>query len=428
MAEKPGVSKKDLLRLGRQVDYKSQKLSLRQRMQIVLRKDAAGRARHGLFRTAAAVLVVLALVIAGGKLQPGYWDLDAPVPVPVRENEVQLSFVGDVMLGRYVASYGEKESYTSLFKDSRILWENSSLVFANLECAVIKQAASYYDTEKNIKLPASRTALHMAANSGINAVSMANNHAGDYGRKGVRHMIESLEEYGIAYAGAGANRTEAGAYRLLEADGLTVGFVACTEVLPDHFAATKDGYGVCSTGYASLYENVLDANTYSDFVVVYVHWGNENSLTVTQSQREIAHQLIDSGADVVIGSHPHILQETEQYKGGIVFYSLGNFIFDQAARQCRNSVMVQLNVDKTTGEGYFTLVPMRINNFHPYETVNRFYVSEIQRSLLKTLPADAYTVLENGRIRIPMQVFRPGEKMQPPADGTEPAEERTPNE
>lgn len=413
---KPGFINGKTIQLANQADASRQKLSLKQRMQILSRRDVMGCAHNSFLRTLLAVLLVLALVIVGGKLQTGAWNAIAPTPVPVAEHEVQLSFVGDVMLGRYVASFGEKESYAELFRDSKTLWDNSALVFANLENAVIRQGESYDEADKNLKLSASQEALQMAAEAGIDAVSLANDHVGDYGREGVRHTIEALQEYGMEYAGAGAEREEAGTYRLLEADGLTVGFVACTQVAPDHFAATKDGYGVCPTSYTNLYENVFAASTNSDFVVVYVHWGNEYDLTVTETQRRIAYRLIDSGADIVIGSHPNILQEVEQYKNGIVFYSLGNFIFDQATRQARNTAMLQLNVDKNTGDGYFTLIPMRINNFHPYETTNGFYVSQIQQSLLKALPGSAYSIQDDGRIRIPMKVCEPAVE-QPAENG-----------
>lgn len=405
----PGFISEKTIQLATHVHNTQHKLSLKQHVQILLRRIVMGRTHHSLFRTFIVVILVLALVIAGGKLQSSIWNANKPTAVPVADHEVQLSFVGDVMMGRYVASFGEKMSYGELFRDSKTLWEKSALVFANLESAVIKQSESYDEADKNVILSTSQEALQAAAEAGIDAVSLANNHVGDYGREGVRHTIEALQEHGIAYAGAGADRDEAGAYHLLEADGLRIGFVACTQIVPDHFAATKDDYGVGPTSYTNLYENVFAASADSDFVVVYVHWGNEYDLTVTESQRKIAYRLIDSGADIVIGSHPNILQEVEQYKNGIVFYSLGSFISDEAMRQARNTAMVQLNVDKNTGDGYFTLIPMRINNFHPYETANRFYVSQIHHSLLKALPSDAYSVTEDGRIQIPMKLFQPQE-------------------
>ncbi len=416
---KTNFSKRILKPLGYQIDYNTQKLSLKQRIQIVLRKDMTGYQHPRPLRIIIAIIAVIALIVGGGKLETKICEAKVLTAVPVYYNEVQFSFVGDVMLSRYVTTYGEKESYSSLFRDSQKLWKGSQLVFANLECAVFNEDESNYAADKNIKLPTNCAAIQTAVNSGINVVSLANNHTGDYGRNGVHNMIQMLQEYGAEYAGAGADRDDAGAYRLIDADGLTVGFIACTEVLPDRFAATNDDYGVCSVGYSNLYENVLKASLYSDFVVVYIHWGNENDLRITASQRGTAQRLIDCGADIVVGSHPHILQEVEQYKNGIIFYSLGNYIFDQATRQSRNTVMVQLNADKTTGEGYFTLIPMRINNFHPYETTNRFYVSEIHQSLLKNLPSDAYSLDEKGRIQIPINLFTPGEKKAPQASDSE---------
>lgn len=90
--------------------------------------------------------------------------------------------------------------------------------------------------------------------------------------------------------------------------------------------------------------------------------------------------------------------------------------------------MLQLNANKTTGEGYFTLIPMRINNFHPYETKNRFYISEIHQSLLKELPIKAYTVLENGRIQIPIKLFTPGDKKVQQVSGSDFSENRILND
>ncbi|MBQ9532205.1 MAG: CapA family protein [Eubacterium sp.] len=158
-------SKKILKPLGYQVDYKAQKLSLKQRMQIIIRKDMTGSQHPAPLWIIIAIIIVLALVIGGGKLQNKLCEAKTPAPVPVLDNEVQLSFVGDVMLSRYVASYGEKESYSSIFRDSQKLWGQSELVFANLECAAVNKGKNVYYKDKNIQLPASPAALQMCAKS-----------------------------------------------------------------------------------------------------------------------------------------------------------------------------------------------------------------------------------------------------------------------
>ena len=401
-----------------------QKLTLKQKMMILSRRDLMGKAKPTFLRTLIVTVVLIAVAIIGARIQANAWNKDLPAATPVAENEVQMSFAGDIMLGRYVETYGKQVSFDDLFRDSNALWKDSSLVFANLECTITRDGVAYTpNPDKNIKVGGSLAALQAMAKAGVNVVSTANNHLGDYGRKGIRHTLEALSEVGIQQAGAGANLDEAGRYRLLEADGLTVGFMSCSDVIPQHFTASKDEYGVCPVAYSNLYRNVMEAASYSDIMVVYVHWGDEGDMTLNDRQRDVAHQLIESGADIVIGSHPHVLQEVEQYKDGIIFYSMGNYIFDQAPRMNRNTLLVQLNVDKTTGEGCFTLVPMRVNNFHPYETTNSFYVSQIQRILLKSLEKTSYSLTEDGKIRIPMKIFEPGQKQTPPE--TEPATEST---
>ena len=125
---------------------------------------------------------------------------------------------------------------------------------------------------------------------------------------------------------------------------------------------------------------------------------------MTDSERKIAHQLIESGADVVIGCHPHVLQPVEFYKNGIIFYSLGNFVFDQGQRPARNTTLLQMNVNRETGAVVFTLIPMHIDEFRPHVTDNSLYLSQIQDVLTESLPEGSYTITESGLIQIPFQV------------------------
>ncbi|MDD6022787.1 MAG: CapA family protein [Oscillospiraceae bacterium] len=391
-------------------------LSLKERMKILSRKDRMGRAIPTWYRLLGVIGILLILLLVINSLLQKAWSSGNPQGEAVGKQEIQLSFAGDVCLGRDVAVYGEKRSYGSLFHDASRLWQDSELVFANLECDVIRQNTVYYDHEKPVKFAASQTALKVAAEKGVNVVSIANDHAADFGRKGVQHMIEALDRYEIEYAGAGANIDDAGKYKLIEADGVTVGFLAFTDVIPGHFTATQDGYGVLSSSYPQLYQNVLEASRYSDFVVVYVHWGEESGIHVTEDQKTLAHQLIDSGADVVIGTNPHTLQEIELYGNGIVFYSLGSFIADDAFRSMRSTALLQLNVNKSTGEGRFTLIPMRINNFHPVVTERAYYTSQIEKSLMSELREDFYTVDDRGRIQFTMPLYTPGTRQEKPEE------------
>lgn len=390
--------------LAHKVDYTALHLSFKQRMQIVSRRDRMGRTKPGWMRVLAAALVVFILVVVGGKLQTRALDKKAPTGAPVKENEIQLSFAGDIMLGRYVETFGSEVSYDELFRPSKALWAESDLVFANLECSVFQNPDQYLEADK-LTLPAKPEALSATASAGISALSLANNHTVDFGRDALSETLSLLQANGIRYAGAGENWEEAGSCCDLTADGINVGFLACTQIVPSHFTANKDGAGVATPKSNYFNQSVTLSAMRNDLTVVYVHWGNENSPKISEKQRELAHRLINSGADIIIGSHAHVLQGVEEYEGknhsGIIFYGLGNYIFDQAQRPYRNTMLVQLNVNKETGEGLFTLIPMHIENFHPFETTNAVYVSEFQRCVTRDLSDQSYRVLDNGRIEIP---------------------------
>ena len=391
--------------LAKKVDPATHHLSFAQKMQIVSRRDRMGRTKPGALRVLAASLVLLVLVIVGGAVRSHALNSMQQKPlVPVGENEVQFSFAGDLMVGRYVQTYGEKKGYGEIYSCVKPLWENSSLVFANLECAILNGDKDDYPEADKPVIYGTRDGLKAAVDAGINVFSVANNHAVDYGRTALRETLESITEFGAEYAGAGANWEEAPSYRVLDADGLKVGYIACTSFVPPHFAATVDDYGVCSTNNSRTFRNLLKASLESDVTIAYVHFGQENVPTVTDAERKIAHQLIESGADVVIGCHPHVLQPVEFYKDGVIFYSLGNFVFDQGQRPARNTALLQMNVNRETGAVVFTLIPMHIDEFRPHVTDNPLYLSQIQDVLTESLPEGSYTITESGLIQIPFQV------------------------
>lgn len=383
-------------------------LSLKERMMILSRRDRMGRAKPTWYRIliVAVVLLVVMTVVQKNRVVSNKNIAGAEV----LDGQIQLTFVGDLSLGGGVETLAEAKSYKSLFRQASVLWEDSSFVFANLETPILRQNTVYGEADKAVTVSAPWTALKVASENGVNVVSAANDHIGDYGRKGMEHTLEALNNYGVQYAGAGANMDEAIEYRLLEEGELTVGFIAFSDVVPKRFAATSDRYGIASSSYTELYRQVLEASKYSDFVVVYVHWGSENSLMVTDEQQQIAHQLIDSGANVVIGTHPQVLQPVETYGDGIIFYSLGAFIGDTIQHDERCTVMVQLNVTEQTGEAEFTLIPMYIEDFRPCLTDNAIYTRRIQNTLVDNLEKYEYTIDEDGRIHITMDLYTPGEK------------------
>ena len=167
----------------------------------------------------------------------------------------------------------------------------------------------------------------------MDLVSLANNHAYDYGETAFLDTMDTLAQAGIAYVGAGRNLQEARRPVYYIINNMKIAFVAATQIErldnPDTKGATDTSAGVfrCWNG-DNLLETVREARQNSDFVIVFLHWGTENQDTIDWAQEKQAPEVAEAGADLIIGAHPHCLQQISMVNGVPVVYSLGNFWFN----------------------------------------------------------------------------------------------------
>lgn len=226
-----------------------------------------------------------------------------------------LLFGGDVMLGR---SVGERiRRGIDPFAGLRELFHRSQLVAVNLECAITERRPPQHKHGYAFAAPwLSSSSLREA---GVRAVSLANNHAGDFGTPGLADSLIALHADKIAAVG-------------IPADGLR--FAPCVFSLSNRKKLALLGINDCPPSNQNESEelsmSLKEARTKADLVVCLVHWGEENSPCVTERQRELARLLIDLGADAIAGSHPHCVQPLDYYHGRPIAYSLGNLVFDGA--------------------------------------------------------------------------------------------------
>lgn len=165
--------------------------------------------------------------------------------------------------------------------------------------------------------------------AGIDWVSLANNHIGDAGDRGILQTRENLTEHGLDFGGAGKNASEARRPSLLEANGQTVAILAYDTIAPPYWAGS-DEVGSARMTAAAVKADVAKARKAgADVVIVFPHWGVEYKATASSIQRALARAAIDAGADMVIGAHSHWAGAMEVYEGRPIWYSLGNFVFDQ---------------------------------------------------------------------------------------------------
>jgi poly-gamma-glutamate synthesis protein (capsule biosynthesis protein) len=165
----------------------------------------------------------------------------------------------------------------------------------------------------------------------FDAVALANNHSGDYGRAAFTEMLGLLKKNQLAQFGGGHNLTEAHTPLIVERKGLRIALLGYNEFMPRSFEADHDGAGSAWSEDEQVVADIQAARSvyHADLVIPVMHWGWENEPVANARQRQLARTMVDAGADVVIGGHPHVTQDIEHYKGKPIIYSVGNFVMKE---------------------------------------------------------------------------------------------------
>ena len=237
--------------------------------------------------------------------------------------------VGDIMLSRNVgAIIRKKKDVNYPYADTRDFTRGADIAFANLETS-ITPGRPIVTGEMTFR--ADPETVNGLADAGFDVVSLANNHTPNFGQKGLADTFKYLRDAGIAYAGAGQDYAAAPAPAIVERNGLRFAFLAYNDhdVVPESYAAADGHAGTAIMQAVAVTAGVKAARAVADVVIVSMHSGHEYAYVPNKAQVEFAHAAIDAGADLVIGHHAHVVQTVERYGGKMIFYGLGNFIFDQ---------------------------------------------------------------------------------------------------
>lgn len=240
--------------------------------------------------------------------------------------QVTLKFVGDVMFAGSVDRLLQKNGYRYPYKYVGDSLRNADLTAATLETSVSTRGKP---EDKQYAFRSHPANLKELATAGIDVVTLANNHSMDYGVAALLDTMRHLTTNKIDYVGAGADRKRAFSPVYRSVKGIRVAYLGFSRVVPTTaWIAGKNKPGTADTyNPAEAVSSIKLAQKHADLVVVLAHWGVERSDLPADYQKSLARRYIDAGADLVVGSHPHVLQGFEQYKGKWIAYSLGNFIF-----------------------------------------------------------------------------------------------------
>jgi poly-gamma-glutamate capsule biosynthesis protein CapA/YwtB (metallophosphatase superfamily) len=286
--------------------------------------------------------------------------------------QVTLIAVGDMMLGRTVGEQIVAKGPQVVFTGVQSVLDAADILVGNLECALTNLGTPEH---KSYLLKAPLSAARALSLGKFDVVSLANNHAMDYGFQGLADAQKNLSLLGIASVGAGANYAQAHAPVFLQHNGLHLAFLAYVDVPVEKdgfdahtWIATDSRPGVAWAYPDQIKADVAAARLKADLVVVLLHSGIEISTymsDVTDNQRSEAHAAIDAGAALVLGSHPHQLQPIERYHGGLIAYSLGNFVFDDY-RGIANATIILRVVLTRAGVQSYGYIPVLIDNGLPH--------------------------------------------------------------
>jgi poly-gamma-glutamate synthesis protein (capsule biosynthesis protein) len=244
---------------------------------------------------------------------------------------------------------------------SELAW--TDLTVANLECALTHRFAPPDDpyTLRFLSFPEAITGLQL---SGIDAVSLANNHSMDFGPLALADTRQALAEAGILSFGAGEDLAAALAPAELALGSSRVALLGFDGISADWYGATPTTAGTAPLLPDLVERAIRDAARRADIVIPFFHWGVEYTLVPTETQRALAYLALDSGATLVVGSHPHWVQGIEWYHDKPIFYSLGNFVFDQEwSSETKQGLILHLWFAGTRLARY-QLVPVVIEEFH----------------------------------------------------------------
>lgn len=278
---------------------------------------------------------------------------------------VTVTYAGDVNFGDGVTPYLTSNGVDYPWVDAGSYFESMDVGFVNLECCLSTTGSPVPGKEFCFRGPPDSAAGLDRA--GVDVVSLANNHSKDYGAAAFLETFTNLKANGVIWCGAGNNNTEAFSPAVVDIRGQKVAFLAFTSIVPSGWPSGAATPG-CATSWDpdQVSDVIKEASSECDYVVASFHWGVELDTSPNGNEQELAHLAVDSGADLVIGHHPHVVQGFELYKDKLIAYSLGNFIFSPP-REISARTLLVVAVLQSDGLVQAKLVPMAISSCRPVQ-------------------------------------------------------------
>ncbi|OGC43278.1 hypothetical protein A2Y85_03290 [candidate division WOR-3 bacterium RBG_13_43_14] len=277
------------------------------------------------------------------------------------QQSVRFCAVGDILLDRGIRRSIEQNTLNYPFEQIADFINAHDLAFCNLECPI---SAIGYSTSKIYCFRADTNFFTGLTNAGFNIFCLANNHVIDWGPAACLDTRNLIENKGLYAVGAGEDQSIAISPTIISCNGLKFAFIASVGAPLKEVIWPLLKPGPAQASLDTIIDRIRMVRDSVDFVIVSMHWGTEYVHVPDKWQIEWAHEIIDAGADLLIGHHPHVLQSVELYGNKLIAYSLGNFIFDQRKLYQRQSTVLSIVFNKGSIDS-ISLRPVLIDNFQP---------------------------------------------------------------
>ncbi len=292
--------------------------------------------------TTIALLIANAVLLSNPKIVEDYVHFVQFENQKIFDSRDPVIFlVGDIMLGRTVENIIEREGIAYPFYGANDMLKNADVTIGNFEGAV--SVPHVQTPSMGFQFSIKDEFLGSLHDVGFDILSLSNNHSYDFGSSSLAYTRTRCSEYSMACGGVPSGLSTTSTY-VHEVQGEKVGYI----FLHTLYRAYDE---------SELRSHVHTLKEKSDVQIAYVHWGDEYSRTHNQEQEVLARVLIDSGVDVVVGHHPHVVQDVEFYREKPIFYSLGNFIFDQYfSRDVEEMLALEMTI--STGTILYRVIPL----------------------------------------------------------------------
>lgn len=265
---------------------------------------------------------------------------------------------GDILMSPHPTKNPKKYDMNKAFAHVTPILKTGDIAFGNLEAPTTLRGKRH--PTKKYRFRQHPIVIDVLKKAGFTLLSLSNNHILDYGMVGAIDTIKAAQKYKIHYAGVGRNFREARKPAIFKVNGHKVGFLAFTLTYPRDFWANKKRGGTVAGFPGVLKKDIRKLKKKVDLVIVSFHWGGEGRPYPKQYQKDTGKLAIQYGAKIVFGHHPHVLEGVELYRGGVIYYSLGNFFFATMLHN-KASILAKVTLDKNLNIKEVAGIPFNVS-------------------------------------------------------------------